>query len=215
MNLPSLYLITDRQQIPIGQDFHDTLELLLQAGLRMIQLREKDLASAELLQMAQKLRELTRRYDCLLLVNDRIDIAMAVDADGVHLRQNSMPAAAARKLLGSQKLIGVSTHSDDEILLAADQGADFVTFGPVYYTPSKATYGFPKGLTELRKASRLSPIPVYALGGIKSTNTPATLATGVHGVAVVSALLAAADPRQSFRKLQQCFTPLQAVSQKH
>lgn len=208
MTLPSIYLITDRHLIPRDQGFLETIEQLLQAGLGMIQLREKDLPASELLPMAQQLRDLTRRYDCLLLVNDRIDIATAVDADGVHLRQTSIPPDTARKILGPEKLIGVSTHTEDEISHAVDQGADFITFGPVYYTPSKATYGFPKGLTELRKACALSSIPVYALGGIKSTNTPATLATGVHGIAVISALLTTATPQQNCRKLLQCFQPV-------
>lgn len=209
MTLPSIYLITDRHQVPRDQDFFATIEQLLQAGLRMIQLREKDLPPSELLSMAQQLRDLTRRYDSLLLINDRIDIAKAVDADGVHLRQTSMPADTARGLLGREKLIGVSTHTEEEINRAVNQGADFITFGPVYYTPSKATYGFPKGLTELRTACELSSVPVYALGGIKTTNTPATLATGVHGVAVISALLATPTPQQNYRKLFQCFQPTQ------
>lgn len=204
--LPPLYLITDRHQIPAGKDYLGTLEALLAAGVRMIQLREKDLAADKVYQLANQLRDLTRRYGCLLLINDRVDVALAVDADGVHLGQSSMPAEVARKLLGQDSLIGVSAHSEAEVVSASQKGANFVTYGPVFFTPSKAQYGFPKGLPELQRICRLSTIPVYALGGIKTTNAPATLATGVHGIATISTLMASPAPQQSCQKLLQCFS---------
>lgn len=203
MHLPRLYLITDRSIIPAGRNFLEVLEQLMAAGIRMIQLREKDLSANELYQVAKELRTLTRRYDCLLLINDRVDIALAVDADGVHLRHSSMPPAIARKLLGDTKLIGVSAHSEAEILNAANQGANFTTFGPIFFTPSKASFGFPKGLQELRTACRTSPVPVYALGGITVTNTPATLVTGVYGIATISSLMAADSPAATCCKFME------------
>lgn len=199
--LPPLYLITDRQLIRQGQDFFEVLEQLMVAGIRMIQLREKDLPAHQLYQMALDLRTITWRHDCLLLINDRLDIAMAVNADGVHLRSNSLPIAAARQLLGSEKLLGVSTHSAEEINVAAKQGADFATHGPVFYTPSKAGYGAPKGLSELQAVCRSSALPIYALGGITVTNTPAVMTTGTHGVAVISSLMTAANPASVCQKL--------------
>ncbi|MFO7578009.1 MAG: thiamine phosphate synthase [Pelovirga sp.] len=201
MPLPALYLITDRHQIPSGKDFYGVLEELLAAGVRMIQLREKDLPADELYTMAKKVREMTLRHQGLLLINDRVDVALAVAADGVHLRRSSLPADEVRKLLGSTRLIGVSTHSEEEIAGAAQQGADFVTFGPVYFTRSKASFGFPKGLSDLQKACQSSPLPVYALGGINVTNTPATLVTGVHGIATISTLMAATNPAATCQKL--------------
>ncbi len=199
--LPSLYLITDRKLVRPDQDFFLRMEELMVAGVRMIQLREKDLPAQQLYEMAQRLRDMTQRHSCLLLMNDRIDIALAVDADGVHLRRNSLSPAVARTLLGSNKLIGMSTHSVQEITRASEQGADFVTYGPVFYTPSKASYGAPKGLDELQGSCSSSSLPVFALGGISVTNTPAIMTTGAHGIAVISTLMAASNPTAVCRKL--------------
>jgi thiamine-phosphate pyrophosphorylase len=199
--LPRLYLITDRQLIRQDQDLFEVLEQLMVAGIRMIQLREKDLPAHQLYEMAQHLRTMTLRHNCLLLINDRVDIALAVNADGVHLRSNSLPIAVARKLLGRDKLIGVSTHSTEEITTAAEQAADFATYGPVFYTPSKAGYGAPKGLSELQAARSSSALPIYALGGITVTNTPAVMTTGAHGVAVISSLMTTTNPAPVYQKL--------------
>jgi thiamine-phosphate pyrophosphorylase len=199
--LPSLYLITDRKLIRPDQDFFAVVEQLLVAGTRMIQLREKDLPARQLYDMALRLREITQRHNSLLLINDRVDIALAVNADGIHLRTNSLPPAVARTLLGRDKLVGVSTHCAEEINTATRQGADFVTFGPVFYTPSKAGYGSPTGITELQDICRSSALPVYALGGITVTNTPAIMTTGAHGVAVISSLMAATNPATVCLKL--------------
>ena len=201
--LPSLYLITDQQQLPTGRPLLEVLEELLNAGVKMIQLREKNLTAAELFPLASELRELTRSHACRLLINDRIDLALAVDADGVHLGGHSLPVAIARNLLGPEKLIGVSTHSPAEVPAAAEQGADFVTFGPVYNTPSKAAYGQPVGLCNLKQACHISSIPVYALGGVKAENTTKTLNCGAFGVAMISALIAAKSPTKACRKVLQ------------
>lgn len=199
--LPSLYLITDRKLVRPDQDFFEKLEELMVAGVRMIQLREKDLPAQQLYDMAQRLRDISLRHSCLLLINDRIDIALAVDADGVHLRGNSLSPAVARTLLGNNKLIGVSTHSVQEIIRAAEQKADFVTYGPVFYTPSKAGHGAPKGLVELQSSCSSSSLPVFALGGISVTNTPAIMTTGTHGIAVISSLMATPNPTTVCQKL--------------
>ena len=139
--LPKIYLITDRKQTYQQHRLVDTVEELLQAGIRMVQLREKDLSAAELYPLARDLRLLTHRHNALLLINDRIDIAQAVGADGVHLGGHSLPIKKTRKILGSQALIGVSTHSALEAESAQNQGADFITYGPVFFTPSKAPFG--------------------------------------------------------------------------
>ena len=173
-NLPSTYLISDRKLLPEGK-LLIVIEELLAAGLGMLQLREKDLSAAQLFPLALQLHQLTRRYNCRLLINDRIDLALAVEADGVHLGGHSLPTAVARELLGPQKLIGVSTHSAAEISQAATAGADFVTFGPVFHTPSKAAFGEPVGLPALCQACSDSPLPVYALGGINLQNAADTM----------------------------------------
>ncbi|MEA3544766.1 MAG: thiamine phosphate synthase [Thermodesulfobacteriota bacterium] len=200
-SLPNLYLITDRHKIQKGHQLLEVVEELLQAGVRMVQLRDKDLSAAELYPLAKKLRLLTRRHKSLLLINDRIDLTQAVGADGVHLGGHSLPIKIARQILGSNFLIGASTHSAVEIESAQKQGADFVTYGPVYYTPSKAAYGDPVGLESLRDICQASKIPVYALGGIKASNTREILQAGVHGVAMISALLSDPSPTKAYQKL--------------
>ena len=204
-SLPSTYLISDRKLLP-DENFLPVIEELLAAGLQMLQLREKDLGAAELYPLAKQLRGLTRRYHCKLMINDRVDVALAVDADGVHLGGHSLPTAVVRKLLGPQKLIAVSTHSTTEIIQAATAGADFVTFGPVFHTPSKAAYGKPVGLPALRQACESSPVPIYALGGINHQNATETMNCGASGIAIISALLSANTPAAAFSRLQKGLT---------
>jgi thiamine-phosphate pyrophosphorylase len=186
-----LYCVTDRRHTA-GRPLVEVIHAALDGGVRAVQLREKDLEGGALYQLAAQLRALTTRYQARLLINDRLDVALAVEADGVHLGQTSFPAAAARRLLGPGKLIGVSTHNPTEI--AAVAGADFVVFGPVYATPSKAAYGEPQGLVRLRQAVALSPAPLLAIGGITAERVAEVLTTGAHGVSVISALSAAPDP---------------------
>ncbi|MCD6582768.1 MAG: thiamine phosphate synthase [Desulfuromusa sp.] len=202
-SLPILYLITDRHQVPKERQLLEVIEELLQAGVRMVQLREKDLTAAELYPLAQELRSLTHRYKSLLLINDRVDLALAIGADGVHLGGHSLPIISARKILGSNYLIGASTHSAAEVKSAQNQGADFVTYGPIYFTPSKAAYGEPVGIESLRNICNTSKIPVYALGGIKANNTKEILQAGAHGVAMISALLSDPSPIQAYEKFAQ------------
>ena len=193
-----LYFVTDRKQTA-DRLLIDVIHAALDGGVRAVQLREKDLEGRELYDLAEQLRELTTRYQARLLINDRIDVALAVEADGVHLGQNSFPVEEARILIGPDKLIGVSTHSQQEITDA--QGADFIVFGPVYYTPSKAAYGEPQGLNHLREAISQSSAPVLAIGGIKTERVAEVLETGAHGVAMISAISTAADPAHAAQEL--------------
>jgi thiamine-phosphate pyrophosphorylase len=147
------------------------------------------------------MRELTARHGARLLVNDRVDVALAVGADGVHLGGSSMPASVARKLLGEEALIGCSTHSEKELREAAGQGADFATFGPVYPTPSKAAFGPPVGVTALAGACGRSAIPVFALGGVGPHNVGEVMEAGAFGIALISGVVAAADPRGAAAEL--------------
>ena len=193
-----LYFVTDRKQTG-GRPLIDVVHAALDGGVRAIQLREKDLEGGELYHLASDLRTLTDRYFARLLINDRVDIALAVDADGVHLGQNSFAVAIVRQLLGPGKLIGVSTHSSAEI--EAAEGADFILFGPVYFTPSKAVYGEPQGLERFRQAVVQSPVPVIGIGGIKKKQIPELLATGAHGIGVITAISTASDPAHATREL--------------
>lgn len=163
----------------------------------MIQLREKDLTGKELLTLARELRELTRQYGSKLLINDRIDIALAVDADGVHLGHQSISVQDAKRAVeASSFLIGVSTHSIEEALQAQAEGADFITFGPVYFTPSKASYGKPAGIEMVKEAAEAVSVPIYALGGIRRGNLEDVLNAQVYGVAMISAIIAADDVKK-------------------
>lgn len=188
----SLYLITDRRQTA-GRPLVEVVEAALSGGVRAVQLREKDLPAAELYELAWELRALTARYDARLFINERIDVALAVEADGVHLGVNSLPVTAARRI-APDLLIGYSSHAVGEAAAALAKGADFVTFGPVFPTPSKAAYGEPLGLQALAEACARLRGPVFALGGVRQDNLGQLVATGCERVALISDILAAPDP---------------------
>ena len=196
--VPRLVLVTDRQATA-GRDLLAVVAAAVDAGCPAVQLRDKDLPGRALLAIAERLRAVTARAGALLLVNDRLDVAIAAGADGVHLGGESMPVDVARRLLPSTALIGVSTHGPAELLAAA--GADFAFFGPVYATPSKATFGAPQGIDALGRAVASTTLPVLAIGGVEATRVPEVLATGATGVAVIRAILGAADPAVATRAL--------------
>ena len=195
-----LYLVTDRS-LTQGRDLLWVLQRALDGGVNAIQLREKDLGGRELFFLAEAARKLTQRYHARLLINDRIDLALAVDADGVQLAKASLPIETARALLGPRKLLGASTHSLEEAAEAERKGADLVLFGPVYFTPSKAPYGAPQGLAALKKIVEKFSLPIYAIGGIKPENIADTRRAGVRGVALISAVMSAADPEDATKKI--------------
>ena len=195
-----LYLVTDRSQTR-ERDLLWVLEQALDGGVRAVQLREKDLGVRELFCLAESIKRLCEHYQASLFINDRIDIALGVDADGVQLGSNSFPIQAVRDLVGENKLIGVSTHSTKEAEEAELAGADFILFGPVYFTPSKAVYGKPQGLGFLKKVVEKTSLPVYAIGGAKPENISDLKKTGVRGVALISAVLNAADPRTAAQEI--------------
>jgi thiamine-phosphate pyrophosphorylase len=189
-----LYLVTDRNQTQ-GRDLLWVLEQALVGGVRAVQLREKDLGGRELFFLAEKLKRLCDRYHASLFINDHVDVALGIDADGVQLGSASMPTEAVRELLGEKKLIGVSTHSLREAQEAERAEADFILFGPVYFTPSKTAYGKPQGADRLKKVVEKISLPVYAIGGIKPETIAEVKATGIRGVALISAVLTAMEPR--------------------
>ena len=190
-----LYLITDRKNTKLP--LPEAVRVALQGGVRAIQLREKDLPVRELLELARKLRELTLDFGAKLFINDRVDVAIAVDADGVHLGHQSMPPEPVRRILGKGKLIGVSTHNIVEAKEAEAGGADFITFGPVFFTPSKANFGAAVGLEYLKSAKNRINIPIFGLGGIKSGNLREVFRFGADGVSLISAIFGAQDIRKA------------------
>ena len=186
-----LYLISDRKLFAGSESFLVAMEEALKGGVRAVQLREKDLAVRELLEMAYRLRETTKRYGAKLFINDRVDIALAVDADGVHLGHTGLPPQAARKAAGEGLLIGVSAHSIEQAKKAEQDGADFMTLGPVYETPSKLRYGRPLGADILKMAKDIISIPVFAIGGIKEDKADEVMQAGAYGIAVISGIFRA------------------------
>ncbi len=201
-----VYLITDRRQAKDG-DILAAVAAALDGGIRAVQLREKDLGGRDLFRLAEAMRRLTARYKARLLVNDRVDVAYAAGADGVHLGGGSIPVGEARALLGTRALIGRSAHGIDELAAAERDGADFATFGPVYATPSKAAYGPPVGVAALAAACAGATVPVFALGGVGPGNMNETLKAGAFGIALISAVVAAADPRAAALELTARFAP--------
>jgi thiamine-phosphate pyrophosphorylase len=195
-----LYVVTDRQ-LTAGRPLHLVVEAALRGGARAFQLREKDLSPRELYPLALELRQLTRAYGARLLINDRIDVALAVEADGVHLTTTSLPASVARRLLGPDRLIGVSTHTLAEARVASEEGADFLVFGPIFFTPSKAPYGEPVGLDALRAVRATVRSPILAIGGVKQANLDQVLSAGADGIAVISAIISANDPTAASQAL--------------
>lgn len=198
MTPPRLYLVTDRHRTA-GRALLDVVEAALRGGADAVQLREKDMSGRELFELAQATKALCNRYRARLLINDRIDIALAVEADGVHLPANSFRPQDARLLLGAQRCIGVSTHSPAEAREAFRCGADFAVLGPIYATASKLGYGSPLGLPALRAVSAEGP--VIAIGGVSFERLAELRAAGARGVAVIGAILEAQDPQAAARQL--------------
>lgn len=192
MPLPSIYLITDRRahrhqpevtEAELWQAQLSAIHTAAQAGCQFIQIREKDLTPRSLTEFTRAALASAHPHGTRVLVNDRLDVALAAGADGVHLRVNSIPTREARQLTGKHFLIGVSTHSLAEAQAAARDGADFIVCGPVYDTPSKRAYGAPLGLARLAEICREVSVPVFALGGITLENYHATLQHGAAGIA--------------------------------
>lgn len=212
-----LYLITDRRVVP-GADLATAVDRALRgapSGAVAVQLREKDLPAGELYELAADLRKITRSAGALLLVNDRADVAVACGADGVHLPVHGLGPKVARAIVGPDLLIGCSTHSVSEAEAARDGGADFVTFGPVYETPSKAHYGPAVGLSALGEASgRLSGFPVFALGGVTPDRAADCLKAGAFGVSAIRAVIGAVDPAGAANDMVRPFAQTSASAGK-
>jgi thiamine-phosphate pyrophosphorylase len=185
----NLYLITNRKLFSTQCSLYLALEDALKAGVKALQLREKDLPTREFLEMALWMRDLTKEHGAKLFINDRADVALAVQADGVHLGQSSIPVHAVRKIAENNLLIGVSTHSIEEAVRAAKEGADFITLGPVYETLSKPGYGYPIGVGIIRELKIRISIPVLAIGGIKPDRVKEVREAGADGIALISAIL--------------------------
>lgn len=194
LRLPRLYAIIDPLQSR-GRSVSEIAEALLSAGVRLIQLRDKQASSAELYAGALKLAACVRPAAGTFIVDDRADVALAANADGVHVGQDDLPVSSARAVLGPGRLIGYSTHALDQVREADASTADYIAFGPIFPTASKANPDPVVGLAGLREARRATRKPLVAIGGITFENAPSVIAAGADSVAVIRDLMAAADIR--------------------
>ena len=189
-----IYLVTDDTYLQ-GPGCFGVLEECLAAGVTVVQYRAKAKSGREMLRDAQQVKLLTDRYQVPLIINDRIDLAMAVDADGVHLGQSDLPYAVARKLLGDEKEIGLSSTSYEEGRAAILAGADCIGVGPIYPTPTKKDAKLPCGLTVLNRLRAEFPaVPMIAIGGISLDNASPVVSAGANGLAIISAILGSPNP---------------------
>ena len=195
-----LYLVTDRP-LSLGRDLDWIVAEAVRGGTTMVQLREKEADTRDFVALGLKLKELLTPLGIPLLINDRIDVALAVDADGVHIGQSDMPYAIARRLLGPDRIIGLSVETMDEVAEANALDVDYVAVSPVYGTPTKTDTAEPFGLEGLRKAAALSRHPVVAIGGMNERTAADVFAAGADGIAVVSAIRSAPDPCAAARRL--------------
>ncbi|MBT6296306.1 MAG: thiamine phosphate synthase [Nitrospina sp.] len=204
LNWLRLYLITNRSLFESDNNFLEASEAALMGGVRALQLREKNLTDCELIELGNQLRILTSNYNAKLIMNSRADIAKIIDADGVHLTENSAHANEIKSTF-PDLIVGVSTHSLEAAQIAEAQGADYITFSPIYATPSKANYGPPQGLSLLRQVSQEVNLPVLALGGITLHRVSECLEQGAFGVALISDIWNSSHIKEHSLKYTQKF----------
>ncbi len=190
-----LYLVTD-PLLHFGRGVSATCEEALEAGVRFVQLRDKEASTRSLYSSALELRDLCRKHSSYFVVNDRIDVAMAVKADGVHLGQSDMPVNVARSIMGSEAIIGVSVRTEEEAREAMLQGANYIAANLVFATNTKKDITEPLGLDMVKVLAEISSLPLIAIGGITTENTSLVINAGCSGVAVVSAVMNAESPKK-------------------
>ncbi len=199
----SLYLVTDRELMN-ALSLKEAVESAIQGGCTLIQLREKTASSLEFLNIAQSVKRVTDRYNIPLIINDRVDIALAVNAAGVHVGQRDLPAATVRRILGPDKILGVSASTLKEAKKAQADGADYLGVGAMFPTGTK-TDAHLVSMDELRHIRKDVSIPIVVIGGINKTTVPQFIGTGINGLAVVSAILSARDIKAAAGELKNLF----------
>lgn len=197
-----LYVVTG-EKFTRGRSLAEVVQAAIAGGAQAVQLREKEMPLRRLLAEGAHLRDITRRAGVLFFVDDRVDVALALDADGVHLGQDDMPAAVARRLLGPEKIIGVSVHTVAEARAAQAAGADYLGVGAVYATTSKDDASAPLGLGLIKDIAAAVDLPFVGIGGINADNAAAVIAAGATGIAVISAVISAPDVTAAARRLCQ------------
>lgn len=198
----SVYVITDRRAAGERSIVH-VVHAAIRGGATAVQLREKESSTRQMIQLGHELHELTREAGIPLIVNDRVDVALALNAEGVHVGQDDLPAPMARRLIGTERILGVSAGTVKEALEAERDGADYLGVGDVYGTPSKPDTGVPIGVEGLAAVAKAVAIPTVAIGGITTDNAEAVIEAGAAGVAVISAVIGANDPEAAARQLRE------------
>lgn len=198
----SLYLVTDRR-LSLGRSTVEVVAAAVSGGVTCVQLREKHCSTREFLEEARRVRELLVGTGVPLIINDRLDVALAVGADGVHLGQNDMHISDARRLVGERLVIGISAESVADAIRAEAEGADYIGVSPVFTTPTKMDTAPPLGLEGLREIRRAVSLPLVAIGSIRHDNAAEVLRAGADGLAVVSAIVSAPCPRTAAAALRQ------------
>ena len=196
-----LYLVTDRE-LSLGRSLEEVVTEAVKGGVTVVQLREKDASTGEFIELARRLMKLLKPLDIPLIINDRVDVALAVDADGVHIGQSDMSYEDARRLLGPDKIIGLSVENFKDIEAANALDVDYIGISPVYGTPTKTDTAEPFGLEGLRKAVQMSVHPTVAIGGMNASTIGEVMAAGTDGVAVVSAICSAENIRKATSDLR-------------
>ena len=196
-----LYLVTDRE-LSLGRSLEEVVSEAVKGGVTVVQLREKDASTGEFIELARRLMKLLKPLRIPLIINDRVDVALAVDADGVHIGQSDMSYEDARRLLGPDKIIGLSVESFEDIEAANALDVDYIGISPVYGTPTKTDTAEPFGLEGLRKAVQMSAHPTVAIGGMNASTIAEVMAAGTDGVAVVSAICSAENIRKATSDLR-------------
>ncbi|HEY5570804.1 MAG TPA: thiamine phosphate synthase [Bacteroidales bacterium] len=197
----NLYLVTDRS-LSLGRSLERVVEEAVQGGVTMVQLREKDCTTKEFYELAMTLKRVLKPYGVPLIINDRVDIALACDAEGVHIGQSDMPYAIARKLLGKEKIIGLSVENLQDAMDANALDIDYIGISPVFNTATKTDTATALGLEGVREITRISRHPAVGIGGIHATNAGEIIAAGAVGISVVSAIMSAVSPKDAASQLK-------------
>lgn len=197
----SLYLVTDRS-LSLGRPLVEVVEEAVRGGVTMVQLREKDASTIEFYNLAMQLKGCLHHYNIPLIINDRLDIALACDAEGLHIGQSDMPYAMARKLLGKDKIIGLSVENVQDAIEANSLDVDYIGISPVFSTPTKTDTAVALGLEGVREIMDISHHPGVGIGGINLTNAADIIKAGANGISFVSAIMSAENPEESARQLK-------------
>lgn len=197
-----LYLVTDRD-LSMGRSLDWVVEKAVKGGVTIVQLREKDLETRDFIEEAQRIQKILKPYNIPLLINDRVDVALAIGADGVHLGQSDMPYHMARKILGNEAIIGLSVESIEQAKEANLYDVDYIAISPVFTTPTKEELTQELGIEGIKEITRLSKHPAVGIGSIKTHNAQDIIQAGADGVAVVSGICSADDPEKAASELRE------------